>query len=264
MEPWSLWTGLQEITTTAPLPVKKHRECLQLIAHAGCCVLRVDREGRICIEPDESAQTDVELGLTAILSKAPKVEKTQSLLRVDCPATAYALAAEAQELHKAVYQVQGELALHLSWSQAGEITATVSGGELAAAKLYAAAGDILLRGNGPVELTVTGRALQTSAQTCAAAVPDADPNGLVEVLSNPLITSPARAAAVASWVRDYILRRSTYSCDTRGNPELDPLDRLLLGTEFAERVPAQVVKNTLDYNGGGLKGSLILKRGDKS
>lgn len=133
---------------------------------------------------------------------------------------------------------------------------------MAAAELYAAAGDITLRGNGPVELVVSGKALATSAQTASAPAPDADPSGAVEVLNNPLVTSPERAAAVAAWVRDYLLRRSTYSCATRGNPEFDPLDRVLLGTEFAARVPAQVVKNELDYSGGGLKGNLILKRGD--
>jgi len=260
--PWRLWEGLKEIGTTAPLPVKKHRECLQLIAHAGCCCLYVDREGYICLAPAPSGQSGVELGLRAILGSAPKVEKVASLLRVDCPATTYALGGEAKQLHKASYQVEGELALHLSWSQAGEVSATATGGSVAAAELYAAAGDITLMGNGPVELVVSGKALATSAQTATAPAPDADPSGAVEVLNNPLVTSPERAAAVAAWVRDYLLRRSTYSCATRGNPEFDPLDRVLLGTEFAARVPAQVLKNELEYSGGGLKGNLILKRGD--
>lgn len=260
--PWRLWEGLKEIGTTAPLPVKKHRECLQLIAHAGCCCLYVDREGYICLAPAPGGQSDVELGLRAILDSAPKVEKVASLLRVDCPATTYALGGEAKQLHKASYQVEGELALHLSWSQAGEVSATATGGSVAAAELYAAAGDITLTGNGPVELVVSGKALATSAQTASAPAPDADPSGAVEVLNNPLVTNPERAAAVAAWVRDYLLRRSTYSCATRGNPEFDPLDRVLLGTEFAARVPAQVLKNELEYSGGGLKGNLILKRGD--
>lgn len=54
--PWTLWEGLKQVTTTAPLPVKQHRECLQLIAHAACCLLYADREGVIRIQPDESAR----------------------------------------------------------------------------------------------------------------------------------------------------------------------------------------------------------------
>ena len=132
---------------------------------------------------------------------------------------------------------------------------------MAAAELYAAAGDIILTGNGPVELVVSGKALTTSAQTASAPAPDADPSGAVEMLNNPLVTSPERAAAVAAWVRDYLLRRSTYSCATRGNPEFDPLDRVLLGTEFAARVPAQVLKTSWTTAAGGLKGNLDLKAG---
>ncbi len=261
-EPWVLWEGLKELRTTAPLPVKKHRECLQLIAHAGCCALWCDREGRIRLEPGPGEEEEYRLELSQILEKAPKVEKTASLLRVECPVTRYALEEKEKQLHKASYQVDGELALHLSWSRAGEIRLEVAGGSIARAELYAAAGDITLRGSGPVELTVTGRGLATSARTAAAEVAEADPSGAVEVLSNELVTDAERGAAVAAWVRDYLLRRSTYSCATRGNPELDPLDRIRLDTEFAAAAPAQVLKNELEYSGGGLKGSLILKRGD--
>ena len=262
-EPWRLWEGLKSLTSTAPLPAKPHRECLQLIAHAACCCLYVDREGLVRIEPAPAARREYRLGLGQILERAPKVEKTGSLLRVECPVTTLMLEEKERQLHKAVYEVKGELTLHLTWGRAGKIKATAMGGTVKAASLYAAAGDIVLTGNGPVELAITGRGLVTSAQTVAAEAPEADPSGAVEVLKNELVTSPERAAAVAAWVRDHLLRRSTYSCATRGNPELDPLDNIRLDTEFAAAVPAQILKNELSYSGGGLKGSLTMKRGDR-
>ena len=262
-QPWALWEGLKEITTTAPLPVKQHRECLQLIAHAACCLLYVDREGVIRIEPDVSSQTGVCIGLSAILESAPKVEKTASLLRVECPATVYAPAEKESQLHKGTYQVNGRLELHLTWNQAEDIRVECEGAQVTSQALYAAAADLVLEGNGPATLIVSGKKLETSSQNAVAPVTDADENGTVETLDNPLITDLNRALAVADWVREHLLRRSTYTCTTRGNPEMDPIDRVLLDTQWETAAPAQVLKNQLTYTGGGLKGEMILKRGNE-
>lgn len=46
-DPWVLDPQLKDVMVTAPLPVKAHRECLQIIANAGRCVLKCDALGRI-------------------------------------------------------------------------------------------------------------------------------------------------------------------------------------------------------------------------
>ena len=263
-QPWKLWDGLKQIYTTAPMPEKKHRECLQLIAHAGCCVLYADRDGMIRIEPDQSQQTEVEIGLSSILENAPKVEKSASLLQVECPAVVYTPAQEASQLHKGSYQVNGRLALHLTWNQAADITVTCEGAAVTSKALYASAGDLVLEGKGTATLTIAGKKLETSTQSAVAVVEDADENAVAETLDNPLITDLTRAMAVAQWVKGYLLRRNTYTCTTRGNPEMDTLDQIRLGTEWADRVPAQILKNTLSYSGGGLKGEMVLKRGEEA
>lgn len=259
-QPWSIWEGLKQITTMAPLPVKSHRECLQLIAHAGCCVLYTDRSGMIRIEPDKSQQTDVEVGLACILESAPKVEKTASLLQVECPATIYTPAAEVSQVHKGSYQMNGKLTLHLTWEPAAEIVVRCEGAAVVSQKLYAAAGDFVLEGSSIAALLIEGKKLETSTQNAVAAVQDADKNATAETLDNPIITDLSRASEVARWVRDYLLRRNVYTCKTRGNPEFDPMDRIQLGTEWADRVPVQVVKNQLNYSGGGLTGEMVCKR----
>lgn len=262
--PWMLWEGLKQITTTAPLPVKQHRECLQLIAHAACCLLWVDRAGIIRMEPDRSARTGVGVGLSSMLENPPAVEKTASLLRVECPAVTYAPAEKESRLHGGSYPVNGRLELHLTWSQAAQVRVECEGAQVTAQALYAGAGDLVLEGSGTATLTVTGRKLETSAQNLTAPVSDGDENGAVEQLDNPLITDPDRAAAVAQWVRGHLLRRSTYTCTTRGNPEMDPADRVQLETRWERSVPAQVLKNQLTFTGGGLKGEMILKREEQA
>ena len=44
---YSIPTYLQNIITYAPLPIATHRECLQLIANAGRCVLYTGVDGEI-------------------------------------------------------------------------------------------------------------------------------------------------------------------------------------------------------------------------
>ena len=260
VKPWKLWEGLKTLYSTAPLPVTTHRECLQMIAHAGCCVLRTDRQGWICIEPDAAATTGEYISLAQMLEDAPTVEKTAALLQVECPATVYAPEEKASQLHKGTYQVNGRLALHLTWSQAADIAVSCEGAVVASKALYAAAGDLVLEGSGTATLLVEGRKLETSAQNAVAAVENPADNAQAEVLDNPLITDLQRAAAVAGWVRGYLLRRNTYTLTTRGNPELDVLDRVQMDTRWQKRVGAQVIKNQLSYTDGGLKGEMMLKK----
>ena len=70
-----------------------------------------------------------------------------------------------------------------------------------------------------------------------------------QTLDNPLITDTENAAAVAGWVRDWLLYRNTYEFEYRGNPELDPGDLIWLETQFAPSVtPARVLKSELSYS----------------
>ena len=257
--PWKLWGGLVDFMTTAPLPMKKHKELLQLIAHAACCVLYTDREGYIRIEPANDVQDNFKLDFHTMLAR-PKVSQIPTLWAVECPAYTYAPEAEASELHKESYAVNGTLELHLTFSQAADVTVDVTGATVAAKAVFAGAVDLTLAGNGEAVVTVTGRKLESSARTVTAPVESPDENGSVETLDNPLITDAAHALAVAEWVRDWLLLRNTYEFEYRGSPELDPGDLIWLESQFAPfAAPARVLKNELAFD-GGLKGKMIAKR----
>lgn len=58
-DPWNVDEALKTITTFAALPRSTHRECLQLIANAGKCVLYTDVDGRIQITLQESPKITI-------------------------------------------------------------------------------------------------------------------------------------------------------------------------------------------------------------
>lgn len=257
--PWKLWDGLKNIRSTAPLPAKKHKELLQLIAHAACCVLYTDREGYIRIEPVNEVQDNFRLDFHTMYNR-PKVSQIPTLRAVECPAYTYGAEEQASELHKESYAVDGTLALHLTFDQAIDVAVQATGATVTQKTLWAGAADLTLTGSGTAEVTVTGRKIVSSTHTVTVQVDDPDENGSVETLDNPLITDTENAAAVAGWVRDWLLYRNTYEFEYRGNPELDPGDLIWLETQFAPSVtPARVLKSELSYS-GGLSGKMTAKR----
>lgn len=257
--PWKLWDGLASFSTTAPLPAKSHRELLQLIAHAACCVLYTDREGYLRIEPACSEQSDFVLGLNSMFAR-PKVSQIPTLLAVECPACGYLPEERISELHREDLLLDGTAQLVLTFSQAAGVAVAVEGARVVAQTLYAGAAELTLSGHGTAHIVVTGRKLVQSKHMVTAAVGDPDENGSMETLDNPLITDAAHALRVAEWVRDYLLLRNTYECEYRGSPELDPGDLIRMEHQFSPQpVPGRVLKSELTYS-GSLRGNLAVKR----
>ncbi|NCC06644.1 MAG: hypothetical protein EOM30_01045 [Clostridia bacterium] len=89
-----LWDGLKNITTTAPMPKKPYRECLQYIAHAAGCALYTDRDGALCIMPVSTQPNSLYMDFDTLLQK-PTVTKTAALSRVVCKVYTYASATQA-------------------------------------------------------------------------------------------------------------------------------------------------------------------------
>lgn len=261
--PWRLWEGLKELFSAAPLPAKPHRELLQLIAHAACCVLFTDREGCVRIEPMDETQYDRTVDFSEMLAR-PKVSQIPLLRAVECPVYAYVPEAQRSELHSETLTLSGTAQLLLTFPQAAEVQVQAQGAQITAQAVYAGAARLTLAGSGPAQLTVTGRRLRTGKRIVTAQNAQFDAasqeNGAVETLDNPLITDADQALRVAAWVRDWLLLRSTCAFDYRGAPELDPGDRIFTESPFAPApVPARVLKSELTYT-GALRGKLTVKR----
>lgn len=257
-EPWELWQGLKNIRCSAPLPVKKHKELLQLIAHAACCVLYTDRRGYIRIEPAPQDEPVLTLGADEML-EYPRVREIPTLRAVHCPVYSYVPDETASQLHKETYHVNGTLQLHLSYPLCTNAQITADGAAIRQAELYAAAADITLEGFGDAAVTVTGQKLNISTHDVCCAAEFPDETSCDEQLDNPLITSSADAARVADWVKNWLCLRSTYEFPYRGRPELDVQDTIRVESPFsAQPVPARILKTELSFD-GGLHGSITAK-----
>lgn len=258
VEPWTLWDGLKCIKSTAPMPMKSHRECLHLIAHAACCVLFTGRDGLLHLEPIAPGATGEMLDFACMLAE-PVVTKIATLRAVECPSYNYVSKAQTSQLHKGSYEIHGQTALHITYPQSDTQALTLTGARVISAKFYAQAADILLEGNGIASVVVDGYPLEKTTLLCTALVDLADKNGSTETLDNVLITSPNIANTVAAHTREHLLLRNTYTVPTRGLPQLDALDNITMQSRFASEFPACILVNELAYS-GAISGSITAKR----
>lgn len=256
--PWRLWEGLKNIKTLAPAPVKKHKELLQLIAHAARCVLFQDRNGFICIEPLNNAQDNFKLDFHSI-KKPPQVSKTPTLKGVQCAVFNYSVSEKETKLHSGIYNIDGKTTLEISFPAAHNLKLDVIGAKIISSSLYAATANLVIQGTGTVTVAITGNKIEESSDFVTSLVASGDENGDIEILKNPLITDFETAKLVCLWVQEYLLKRNTYDMSYRGNPEVEPLDKIYLQSQFENSFPAIVLKSELTFD-SGLNGKITMKR----
>lgn len=262
---WSIDTALQSIYTSAPLPVKTHRECLQLIAHAGMATLYTDHNGIITIKsgymPDET--TDIAYnGMNSAWSTAT-VDKISPLYAVDVLQYQYVPAASATTVYSGAATINGTETIHVDFSMAKDLSASVTGGTLNSSALYAAGADLNITASGTVTITVTGKSVNTVTLSNPF-ITGLNSTGETETADNPLVTSTAHQKQLAQYRAEYLALRSTYTLSVRGNPEIEVGDivTFAVGTESSGAEQAAiglVLKTKTDFK-SALSGEVILKR----
>lgn len=226
---WRLDDALQEIKTTAPVPMCPLSECLQLIANAGGCALYQDRKGVLHMEKPPAAKTDYAVTRFNSYSNSES-SLSKPLKQVNVLAYQYFQGDTGVELYRGAQTITGETVLTVTYSEpARNVTAAVTGGTLTNAVYYANACLLTIEGNGTVEALVTGDTLKSSKTTVA--VPSGI-SGEAITVDNPLITSPERARAVGAWMEAYLKNRMSLSSEWRADPRLDALDRITNENEF--------------------------------
>jgi hypothetical protein len=245
LPPWKLHSSLNSITTTAPLPLVRHSECLQMIANAAGCVMYVDREGFLRIEPAPTSMTDYRVD-NFNSYKRPEVALTKPLKQVDVSYYSFVVDAEVKEIYKGQLSVSGTETIQITYSNpAVETVATVGGGTLVSATYYTNACELKITASGLVEITIVGKELKTSE--AIVTVSTGEP-GETQSVKNKLITSQSRATTVGNWVKEYLTNRRIVSLDWRADPRLDALDNILVQNKFGIS-PLRVTEFTITYNG---------------
>ena len=245
LPPWKLHSSLNSITTTAPLPLVRHSECLQMIANVAGCVMYVDREGFLRIEPAPTSMTDYRVD-NFNSYKRPEVALTKPLKQVDVSYYSFVVDAEVKEIYKGQLSVSGTETIQITYSNpAVETVATVGGGTLVSATYYTNACELEITASGVVEITIVGKELKTSE--AIVTVSTGEP-GETQSVKNKLITSQSRATTVGNWVKEYLTNRRIVSLDWRADPRLDALDKILVQNKFGIS-PLRVTEFTITYNG---------------
>lgn len=249
--------SLKNIITFAPLPILPHRECLQMIANAGECVLRTDPQGTVVIENQihEETPIDYHIDFTKVFEK-PVVKKTEKLKSVDVKVHSLHKASEISELCKQTgVTIGGTKEIQLMYDTAADVEATVVGGELVYATYYANTAFLQISAESTVDITVSGYAIKDDTSVFSTKVSD---SGEVCPLDNPLITDTDRAKNVGEWVAKYLESRNSYDMNFRQDFTLDINDVVYIRSDFEDNIPARITKLQLKLP--GQQGAVSVRR----
>lgn len=225
---WKLSGHMRALYSTAPLPTCTCAECLQYIANAAGCTIRVSRDNVIMIMTTTYTGTEREyLIQNNVLFDYPKVELMKQLKNVSCDIHSISLG-ESETLYKSVYLIDESAEINAKYKQSGEISYTVTPYESAqninveSAEIYADNAKIEISGSGFVLIQITGKPIVSNPSAYTVAVSE---SGNEEKIQNPIITNTATAIkaceAAAAWLQNR--SQETFS-EFRADPRLDAGD----------------------------------------
>ena len=249
--------SLKSIKTYAPLPLRPHRECLQMIANAGECVLYTNPQGVVVIEPRVQNETPVDfhIDFTKMFEK-PIVKKTEKLKSVDVTVHSLRKNGDRSELCKHMgVNIGGEKVIQVMYDCATDVTAEVENGELLSAEYYAYTAFLTIRAEGTVNVVVNGYTIVDNTSVFSKKESD---NGEVCPMDNPLITDTERAESVGGWVAAYLKSRNSYDMNFRQDVTLDINDVVYIRSDFEDNIPARITK--LQFKLPGQQGAVSVRR----
>lgn len=249
--------SLRSIVTFTPLPILPHRECLQMIANAGECILYTDPQGAIVIEEQfhDEIPIDYHLDFTKVFEK-PIVKKTEKLKSVDVRVHSLRKESERSELcNQTGVSIGGTKEIQVMYDTATDVEATVVGGEIVYAIYYAHTAFLQIKAESTVDITVSGYAIKDDTSVFSTKVSD---TGEVCPLDNPLITDTERARSVGEWVAAYLESRNSYDMNFRQDFTLDINDVVYIRSDFEDNIPARITK--LQFKLPGQQGAVSVRR----
>jgi hypothetical protein len=249
--------SLMDVRTMTPLPMISHRECLQLIANAGQCILYTNNQGTIVFEEQtyNDKPVDFYLDFTKMFNK-PVVKKTEKLKSVDVTVHSRYKDTTLTELckHESV-EIFGEREIQVEYDTATDFEVNIEGGEIVSAEYYAKTAFLKISAESVVNITMYGYKIIDDTSVISNRVND---DGEVCPLDNPLVTDIGRATALGEWIATYLKSRNSYETDFRQDFALDINDVILIQSDFEKNIPARITK--LQYKLPGQQGAISVRR----
>ena len=254
-QPWIIPDTFSSISTTAPIPAMASNALLQLIALAGCTWLTIDgvngfiQFAQSNSEPSSYCAVDAgqELG-------DPEIAISDRLRSISIGVHNYSVASSVAEIGKAEYSLVETQTITIKYSKeyATEVSATITNGSLVSASYYASYAVLTVHPNNvnsEVVVTLSGKPIEHTVSYLETYRNTLIANGMDVVIDNPLITDIAHAQQVATYVRDYYLRRNAYKVSYIGYPQAEPVDKISLTTIYGSN-DVDVLSNVISFNGG--------------
>ena len=251
-------TSLQQVSTSAPVPVETHRNLLQMIAHAGGCILhtvsgvvRLDQLDLASLVYHTDTMTKLDIRLDE-----DSLSKIEPLAKVQAYRYFYTKAEAESAIYSAVVSTIGGETIHIEYDAAADVSIASSSGTLTVLGLYARAADFSISEPGAYEITVTGKRITQTAELATANM-GANTGG-TDVENNRLVTDDLTRSLLIYRVANYLRYRITHTIGTRGNPEQEPGDGLHFITDYDVSADGLILTNTLTYD-GAFSGEIIVK-----
>jgi hypothetical protein len=250
---WAIDESLEDIFTTAPLPLASLAVCLQYIAQAARCVLYCDRTGTIRIEPISSLTTDYAL-TTSNMFLRPEISLQKPISSIATKVYNYFVDVAETELFNKTINVDGTIDVIITYSEPSvNVSAELSSGTLDHAEYYTNACVLTITGSGNIGVVITGNTLKTPESEHVNILSTS--NGEIQVVENPLISSEAMASNVGIWVGEWLNNRNIIQYGGwRADPRLDPTDIITSSNKFgtdAVRMTSVKYQYTGSFRGSG-------------
>lgn len=233
---WSVDSSLQNITTTAPLPIASLTECLQYIAQAGCCIFYTDRDGQIHIEPisevPDIEDIDYQINEFNAYSR-PEITLQKPLLQTDTKIYSYYPQEEVTELYNGTLDIPNgtQKTVIITYnSPAVNVSTAITNGTIDSETYYTGACVLTITSSGDVSIVVSGNVLDQSTSDCI--ITNAT-DGETQNIDNPLITDRTMAELVGTWAKNWLSKRTLLKYNGwRADPRIDPTDVILSQNKF--------------------------------
>ena len=253
--PWVISDFLKQWYTEAPLPMKTHAECLQLIAHACCCVLYTDDNNIIHIEPFSTTkpQSDFNLDYNSIEDYGQTFTMSPPLREIQVLQYTYNYSNQDEVAYEGITDDTKVQVEYDRIVKAPKLT--VVGGTVISSKLYAKYAELELS-PGTKTIRILGK--RQSVRTFVRNTSTGNA-GEVDVVKNPMLTETNVSFNLLNHLYKYLKLQNNYDIIYRGNPELETGDVISFETRYDKGIPGIVLTDEITYN-GSLKGRLKVKR----
>lgn len=263
-EQYSLWVGLKNMKTDAPLPILESRQLLQIIATAGNCVLYTDRENIIHIKPFVPIINPDILDYNFGNSK-PNIKIQTELHDSIIYINHYSFESVKTELFKnEKLNINGITKIEIEYDLAIDVEASITNGTIISSNFYGRYGvlEINNTSNEPVSLVIEGKKAIINQTTDSM---NFNLDGEDMEYKNDLVTNMlenSKTTKLKEFIGKWYNYRNIYSFDNRGDIVKNTRELVKLQTDFSDALVGYLVENNIKYNGAWSGSSTIMKVSD--